>query len=66
MIIRPAKVSDAQAICDLVNHYAEKDLMLHRSLESVYDCLREFIVALDENSSELLGCVAVDIFWASY
>ncbi len=63
MIIRPAKVSDVQAICDLVNHYAERDLMLHRSLESIYDCLREFMVARDEGSNELLGCVAVDIFW---
>lgn len=61
MTIRPAIISDAKAICDLVNHYAEKDLMLHRSLESIYDCLREFMVAVEDD--KLLGCVAVDIFW---
>ena len=37
--------------------------MLHRSLESVYDNLRAFIVAEDSNGL-LLGCTAIDIFWA--
>ena len=62
MNIRPARTNDAKHICELVNHFAEKDLMLHRSLESIFDSLREFIVAEDENG-RLLGCVAVDIFW---
>jgi amino-acid N-acetyltransferase len=62
MTIRPANVRDAQAICDLVNHYAERGRMLHRSLESVYDCLREFLVV--EQNGRVAGCVALDIFWA--
>jgi amino-acid N-acetyltransferase len=37
--------------------------MLHRSLESVYDSLREFRVAVARG--KLLGCVAVDVFWAN-
>lgn len=36
--------------------------MLHRSLESVYESLREFYVYLDDG--EIVGCVAVDIYWA--
>jgi amino-acid N-acetyltransferase len=63
MTIRSALVSDAAAICDLVNYYAERGKMLHRSLESVYDSLRDFHVA-ESHSGEILGCVAVDIFWA--
>ena len=35
--------------------------MLHRSLESVYHALREFIVA--EDGGRVVGCVALDIFW---
>ena len=62
MIIRPACISDAAAICGLINYYAERDRMIHRSLESVYDTLREFCVA--EIDGEVVGCVAVDIFWA--
>jgi amino-acid N-acetyltransferase len=55
-------VGDAEAICELVNYYAERGRMLHRSLESAYDSLREFLVA--EDDGEVVGCVAVDVFWA--
>jgi amino-acid N-acetyltransferase len=63
MQIRPAKISDARDICALVNYYAERGHMLHRSLESVYDSLREFRVVIGRG--KLLGCVAVDVFWAN-
>ena len=36
--------------------------MLHRSLEAVYDGLRNFLVA--EKDGTILGCVAVEIAWA--
>ena len=61
--IRSARVSDAPAICELVNYYAERGCMLHRSLESVYEALREFHVAEDEKAN-IVGCVALDVFWA--
>jgi amino-acid N-acetyltransferase len=61
--LRAARVCDAQAICDLVNYYAERGLMLHRSLEDIYDALREFIVASDADG-KFIGCVAVDVFWS--
>ena len=63
MILRYAQTVDAEAICSLINHYAEQGLMLHRSMESVYDSLREFQVAADDEG-RVVGCVAVDIFWA--
>jgi len=62
MTIRPARVEDCPLICDLINYYAERGRMLHRSRESVYDSLREFHVA--ERDGKVLGCVAVDVFWA--
>ena len=37
--------------------------MLHRSLEGVYEALREFHVAEDADG-RVAGCVALDIFWA--
>jgi amino-acid N-acetyltransferase len=55
-------VSDAVAISDLVNYYAERGRMLHRSLEAIYEMLREFVVA--EDDGRIVGCVAVDIFWS--
>ncbi|MCY2931789.1 MAG: N-acetyltransferase [Planctomycetota bacterium] len=63
MIIRPAHIRDAEAICSLINYYAERGRMLHRSLESTYEALREFHVAQDEGGA-LVGCVAVDLFWS--
>lgn len=63
MKVRQAQINDAKAICKLINDYAEQGKMLHRSLENVYDCLREFAIAEDESGS-VVGCVAVDIFWA--
>ena len=62
MKIRSAGVFDAEAICRLVNYYAEQGKMLHRSLESLYGSLRAFRVA--EDDGQIVGCVAVDVFWA--
>jgi amino-acid N-acetyltransferase len=62
MNVRCARVSDAQSICDLVNYYAERGLMLHKSLEDVYEMLREFTVA-ENDDGRVVGCVATDIFW---
>jgi amino-acid N-acetyltransferase len=61
--IRPAHIRDAEAICSLVNYYAERGRMLHRSLESTYEALREFHVAEDA-AGVVVGCVAVDLFWS--
>jgi len=62
MKIRQARVPDAPAICELINYHAERGRMLHRSLEHVYGRLRGFYVA--EDDGELIGCAAVEVFWA--
>ncbi len=61
MKIRPAVIEDAAAICRVINYHAERGRMLHRSLESVYEALREFLVA--DDGGQVVGCVAVDIYW---
>ena len=58
-MVRPAKTGDAEAISALVNHYAERGRMLHRSLESVFESLRDFIVA--DGPGGLDGCAALTI-----
>jgi amino-acid N-acetyltransferase len=62
MQIRKARMSDALAICEIVNYHAERGRMLHISLESTYERLRNFLVA-DENG-QVVGCAAVEIAWA--
>ncbi len=54
-------MSDATAICEIVNHHAERGRMLHRSLEAVYERLRNFVVA--EIDGTIVGCVAIEIIW---
>ncbi len=37
--------------------------MLHRSFQDLYESLREFLVAEDDQG-RVVGCAAVDIFWS--
>ena len=54
-------MSDAEAICELVNYYAERELMLHRSLESIYDTVRDFLVS--RRDGRVVGCLALAVSW---
>jgi len=63
MTLRPARIADAEPIQSLVNYYAERGRMLHRSIENLYGHLRDFIVACDD-AHTVVGCVAVAVFWA--
>ncbi len=62
MKVRSAKISDAKAICSLINYYAEQDLMLFRSMVDIYENLRSFTVA--ELDGRVVGCCALQIIWA--
>ena len=62
MKIRPAKVSDVKAIHKLVEFYAEKKEMLHRSLNSIYENIQEYIVAEDEKG-QVAACGALHVSW---
>jgi amino-acid N-acetyltransferase len=61
LMVRPAVMADAEAICNLINYYAERGRMLHRSLESVYEALRDFLVC--DQDGQVVGCVALMICW---
>ena len=54
MIIRPATEADIQPICDLVNHFADQNLMLHRTPQQVRMALGDFLVIDDQN--QVVGC----------
>lgn len=63
MNIRPARVGDVPAIHDLIRHFAERKLMIRRSLGELYESIREFFVATDDEG-QVLGCAALHVFWA--
>ena len=62
MKIRPAKVTDVKQIHKLVESYADNKEMLHRSLNSIYENIQEYIVAEDENG-KIAACGALHVSW---
>jgi amino-acid N-acetyltransferase len=60
--IRPARVGDVPAIQTLIRTFADRKLMIRRSLGELYESIREFLVATDEEG-KVIGCVAVHVFW---
>ncbi len=57
-----AEISDAKAIHDLINLYAQRGDMLPRTMGEVYENLRDFYVVHEEG--QLVGCVALHIVWS--
>lgn len=60
-MIRKATLKDALGIYNLVNHYAKEGLLLPRSLNSIYENIRDFWVF--EKEDNLLGCAALHVVW---
>jgi amino-acid N-acetyltransferase len=60
--IRPARVGDVPAIFELIRTFAERKLMIRRSLGELYESIREFLVAVDDEG-RVVGCVGLHLFW---
>jgi len=60
-MIRKAKIQDIKEIQALINSFAEKKLMLPRSLNELYENLRDFWVYVD--GKKIVGCAALHISW---
>lgn len=60
-MIRKAKLADVKAIQALVNQYADSGQMLPRTLNEIYEHLRDFHVY--EDSGALAGVCALHISW---
>ena len=60
-MIRKAKIADIKQIQNLINCFARQDLMLPRSLNELYDNLRDFWVY--EEKGKIAGCCALHISW---
>jgi amino-acid N-acetyltransferase len=62
MIIREARVPDAQSINMLISSHAEIDRMLFRSMPDIYENLQTFLVA--EEAGRVVGCCAIQVIWS--
>lgn len=60
-MIRKARITDIRQIQALINTFARKDLMLPRSLNELYENIRDFWVA--DERGRVIGCCALHISW---
>jgi len=60
-MIRKARFSDIEEIQRLINRYAEEGALLPRSLNELYENIRDFFVWKEKG--KLLGCCALHISW---
>lgn len=63
-LLRKARIQDVKAIHGLLLRPGEGDgLVLPRSFNQLYSHLRDFFVAADRETDEVLGCCALCICW---
>jgi len=60
-MIRKAKIKDIKQIQELIGYFAKQDVMLPRSLNELYENIRDFWV--DEDRGKLSACAALHISW---
>jgi amino-acid N-acetyltransferase len=60
-MIRKADVSDVKKIQRLLNYYAKRDKMLPRSLNELYENIRDFNVYAE--GKNVYGCCALHVDW---
>jgi amino-acid N-acetyltransferase len=60
-MIRKARIKDIKQIQELIACFAKRDIMLPRSLNELYEHIRDFWVYFDKG--KLLGCAALHISW---
>lgn len=61
MTIRKATIRDTAEIQALINYYADKDKMLPRSLNEIYENIRDFWVS--EKDGSIIACAALHVIW---
>jgi len=61
-LIRKAKISDAEEVQRLINHFAKEGKLLPRSLSEIYDNLRDFYIFEGEDH-HIGGVCALHICW---
>jgi amino-acid N-acetyltransferase len=63
-MIRKAVTKEVKPIHKLLGHYADKGVLLPRSLSELYDHLRDLFVLVDGHSNEqVMGVCALGICW---
>jgi amino-acid N-acetyltransferase len=59
--LRKAKVKDANEIFKILQHYALKEVLLPRSLNSIYENIRDFYIC--EIDGKIVGVGSLHVYW---
>ncbi|MCX7016121.1 MAG: N-acetyltransferase [Candidatus Sumerlaeota bacterium] len=59
--LRKARLDDMPTLHELINRYAQRDIMLPRTLGELYESVRDFTVC--EANGRILGGVALHLIW---
>jgi len=59
-LVRKARIKDAKQIHTLINGFARKDLMMPRSLNEIFETIRDFWVAVNKHN-KIIGCAALHV-----
>jgi len=63
-LVRKARLSDVNEMYRIINHYAERQLMLPKTQLQLYENLRDYSVAAEGSAPNcVLGCGALHIYW---
>ncbi len=57
-----AKINDVPQIHKLINHFADRDEMLPRSLSEIYENIRDYFVV--RKGEQVIACAALHVSWA--
>ena len=61
MKIRKAKISDLKEVHKLINNFAKREQMIPRSLNELYETLRDFVIC--DADGTVCGVCALHIMW---
>ncbi len=61
--VRQALPADVRAIYELVRPYAEQRILVAKELVEYFEAVQEFVVAVDQDSREVVGCGALHVLW---
>lgn len=61
--VRPARPADVRGINALVEPLAREQILLGKDLVAFYEAVQEFLVAVDGESGEVVGCGALHVMW---
>ncbi|MDM8535242.1 N-acetyltransferase [Desulfobacterales bacterium HSG17] len=63
MIFRKATIEDIKSIHALLHKYQHQGDLIPRPLSELYGCVRDFSVALDSKTNQIIACCALQFCW---